>query len=186
MTTLASRTFKNNARRYSQPFHIPALTLRLLLQKFRFLITNPGGNVIEWFWTNWLPIANHYFEFCSRMTVHISLDNPTQEHRLLLSTLSTHISKSKRTVIVTGAGISCNAGIPVPPLALFVQLTISGFSLTGWIIQPRQSKISQNDSQRERSFWHIPLFITNYHFYILHFYRIPSQLDSCCVEYNNS
>ena len=57
------------------------------------------------------------------MTVHISLDNPTPEHRLLLSSLSTHISKSKRSVVVTGAGISCNAGIPVLSLTLLVQLT---------------------------------------------------------------
>jgi NAD-dependent histone deacetylase SIR2 len=47
------------------------------------------------------------------MTIHLSLDNPSQEDRLLLSTLSTFISKSKKSVIVTGAGISCNAGIPV-------------------------------------------------------------------------
>ena len=48
------------------------------------------------------------------MTVRIPLQDPTPEQRILLSTLSTHISKSKRSVIVTGAGISCNAGIPVP------------------------------------------------------------------------
>jgi hypothetical protein len=47
------------------------------------------------------------------MAIHICLEDPTPEHRHLLSTISTHISKSKRSVIVTGAGISCNAGIPV-------------------------------------------------------------------------
>ena len=47
------------------------------------------------------------------MTIHVSLNDAIPEHRLLLSTLSTHISKSKRTIIITGAGISCNAGIPV-------------------------------------------------------------------------
>jgi NAD-dependent SIR2 family protein deacetylase len=49
------------------------------------------------------------------MTIHVSLEDPTPEHRILLSMLSTQLSKSKRSVIVTGAGISCNAGIPVSP-----------------------------------------------------------------------
>jgi hypothetical protein len=46
--------------------------------------------------------------------VRISLTDDAPEHRMLLATLSTHIAKSKRAIIVTGAGISCNAGIPVP------------------------------------------------------------------------
>jgi hypothetical protein len=53
------------------------------------------------------------------MTTHISLHDAAPEHRHLLSTLSTHISRSKRSIIITGAGISCNAGIPVPTPHIF-------------------------------------------------------------------
>ena len=47
------------------------------------------------------------------MTVHVPLEGTCPDHPHLLSALSTHVSKSKHCVIVTGAGISCNAGIPV-------------------------------------------------------------------------
>jgi len=53
------------------------------------------------------------------MIKHISLDDPGPEDCLCLSTLSTLISKSTKFIIVTGAGIFCNAGIPVHHLEVF-------------------------------------------------------------------
>src|SRR5271154_3052023 len=47
------------------------------------------------------------------MPKHVSLHNPSHEDRHHLSTISMAILKSKRSIIITGAGISCNAGIPV-------------------------------------------------------------------------
>jgi len=73
------------------------------------------------------------------MTIHISLQEPSSEHRHLLSTLSTHVSKSKRTVIVTGAGISCNAGIPVIVLLPYwIDIRIFGLK-TDYTISSKRS-----------------------------------------------
>jgi len=60
------------------------------------------------------------------MTRHVSLNDLKPEDDSHLSTLSNLVLKSKKCVIITGAGISCNAGIPVHHLES-VSLT-SGFS----------------------------------------------------------
>ncbi|TDL17876.1 DHS-like NAD/FAD-binding domain-containing protein [Rickenella mellea] len=48
------------------------------------------------------------------MTVTVSLSSPTRDasSRRLLSDLSLGVAKSKKIVVVTGAGISCSCGIP--------------------------------------------------------------------------
>lgn len=43
----------------------------------------------------------------------ISLNQPTIEHKKALEALNSKIIKSKRIIIVSGAGISCSSGIPV-------------------------------------------------------------------------
>ena len=70
--------------------------------------------------------------------------------------------------------------------SFYIRLTFQGFPLSRWIIQPRQSKISQNNSKRKRFIWHFTLFISNYNLNILYIYRIPSQLYSHCESYPNT
>ena len=75
----------------------------------------------------------------THMTVRISLTDPAPEHRMLLSTVSTRVSKSKRSIIVTGAGISCNAGIPVPP---HINLTVLQLTANSRTFDPKMDYIT--------------------------------------------
>jgi NAD-dependent histone deacetylase SIR2 len=47
------------------------------------------------------------------MKVKITISEPTEVIDPLLTDLSSYVAKSKRALIVTGAGISCSSGIPV-------------------------------------------------------------------------
>ena len=48
------------------------------------------------------------------MTVMLELDAANDSHtRRMLSEISLAVAKSKKIVVVTGAGISCSCGIPV-------------------------------------------------------------------------
>lgn len=47
------------------------------------------------------------------MKVKISISEPSEVIDPLLTNLSSYIAKSKRALVVTGAGISCSSGIPV-------------------------------------------------------------------------
>ena len=52
-----------------------------------------------------------------------TLDIYTASHRKQLSQLSLQVAKSKRILVVTGAGISCSSGIPVRDSLLIVCMT---------------------------------------------------------------
>lgn len=47
------------------------------------------------------------------MKYKIAISEPSEAIDPLLTDLSSYIAKSKRALIVTGAGISCSSGIPV-------------------------------------------------------------------------
>lgn len=68
------------------------------------------------------------------MTVTLSLsDAKDAATRRSLSDLSLSVAKSKKIVVVTGAGISCSCGIPVSFFVLLISYNasniISGFSV---------------------------------------------------------
>lgn len=74
------------------------------------------------------------------MTVTLELDAAaTDSHvRRTLSEISLAIAKSKKIVVVTGAGISCSCGIPVRFFFRYVEATDNaytlGFSLLRWTL----------------------------------------------------
>lgn len=47
------------------------------------------------------------------MKVKIAISEPSEVIDPFITDLSSYIAKSKRALIVTGAGISCSSGIPV-------------------------------------------------------------------------
>jgi NAD-dependent histone deacetylase SIR2 len=47
------------------------------------------------------------------MKVKIAISEPAEVTDPLITDLSSYIAKSKRAIVVTGAGISCSSGIPV-------------------------------------------------------------------------
>lgn len=53
------------------------------------------------------------FPFATVMKYKIAISEPREAIDPLLTDLSSYIAKSKRAIIVTGAGISCSSGIPV-------------------------------------------------------------------------
>jgi len=78
------------------------------------------------------------------MTIHIPLERQSSEHALVLLTLSTRISMSKRCIIVTGAGISCNAGIPVYCPLQRMRIDMAGLPLSAGNLQSRQKTIHES------------------------------------------
>lgn len=47
------------------------------------------------------------------MKVKIAISEPSEVIDPLVTNLASYIAKSKRAIVVTGAGISCSSGIPV-------------------------------------------------------------------------
>lgn len=56
------------------------------------------------------------------MKVKIAIAEPAEVTDPLITDLASFIAKSKRALVVTGAGISCSSGIPVR-LSSFTQIT---------------------------------------------------------------
>lgn len=74
------------------------------------------------------------------MKVKIAISEPSEVIDPFITDLSSYIAKSKRALIVTGAGISCSSGIPVKYKLISNNLSnranciVKGFSLCWWFI----------------------------------------------------
>lgn len=103
--------------------------------------------------------------------------------KVALRDIALSVIKAKRTVIVTGAGISCSSGIPVSRLygsvgacvsmlkkQVIFAIQLTGLPLPRWSLQPNQIKTSQILLDRQRTLLRIRLQIPLDLFHIQHVY----------------
>jgi hypothetical protein len=85
------------------------------------------------------------------MVVSLDLNATDLASKRGLENISQAVYKSRRILVVTGAGISCSCGIPVRSLCTFIHIPADvrpsasplGFPLIRWSIQSRQEAISE-------------------------------------------
>lgn len=87
------------------------------------------------------------------MTVMLELDTANDSHtRRTLSEISLAVAKSKKIVVVTGAGISCSCGIPVCLWfwnMIRVDINrVSGFSLFRWALRSSKRALPRRRNER--------------------------------------